>query len=209
MNTPFDDTLQSLFDSSLSAMPETPTFGQDFHTSSPFDDSHSFAQTYQTEHFSQENHWNNAAFHSAPEHSLSQDIDSLLNGSDYSDNSNDLNATNFTMPTFQHHPHYHAPHEHFQVPSSYEGELQHVASSESHTFHSSLDVNVSGNINHHHRWVDPNNSYAGSSDAGSSYSNAPSSNTDSNCVDANGDGQCDSGGSSSCGDGGSCGSSDN
>jgi hypothetical protein len=50
MNTPFDDTLLSLFDSSLSAVPETPTFGQDFHTSSPFDDSHSFAQTYQIEH---------------------------------------------------------------------------------------------------------------------------------------------------------------
>jgi len=49
MNTPFDDTLQSLFDSSLSAMPETPTFGQDFHTSSAFDP-HSFAQTYQIEH---------------------------------------------------------------------------------------------------------------------------------------------------------------
>ncbi|OQW92544.1 MAG: hypothetical protein BWK78_01395 [Thiotrichaceae bacterium IS1] len=80
MNTPFDDTLQSLFDSSLSAMPETPTFGQDFHTSSPFDP-HSFAQTYQTDPVSQENHWDNATFHSAPEHSLSQDIDSLLNGS--------------------------------------------------------------------------------------------------------------------------------
>ncbi|OQW92217.1 MAG: hypothetical protein BWK78_02335 [Thiotrichaceae bacterium IS1] len=126
---------------------------------------------------SQENHWDNASFHSAPEHSLSQDIDSLLNASDSSDDSNNLNATNFIMPTFQHHAHYHPPHEHFQVPSSYEGELQHVAASESHTFHSSLDVNVSGNINHHHRWVDPNNSYAGSSDAGSSYSNAPSSDT--------------------------------
>ncbi len=209
MNTPFDDTLQSLFDSNLSAVPEMPAFGQDFHINSPFDDPHSFAQTYQTEHFSQENHWNNAAFHSAPEHSLSQDIDSLLNGSDSSDDSNNLNATNFTMPTFQHLPHYHAPHEHFQVPFSHEGERQHIASSESCTFHSSMDVNVSGSVDHYHRWVNPNNSYLGS-DSGSSSndSNAPSSGTSSGCVDANGDGQCDSGGSS-CGDGGSCGSSDN
>ncbi|OQW90842.1 MAG: hypothetical protein BWK78_06065 [Thiotrichaceae bacterium IS1] len=176
MDTPFDNTLQSLFDSSFSAVPETPTFGQDSHNSSVFD-AHSFAQTYQTDHFSQENQWNNTSFHSAPEHSLSQDIDSLLNGGDSSDDSNNLNATNFTMPTFQHHAHYHPPHEHFQMPSSYEGELQHVASSENCTFHSSMDVNVSGSINHNHRWVDPNNSYAGSSDAGSSYSNAPSSDT--------------------------------
>ncbi|OQW89017.1 MAG: hypothetical protein BWK78_07810 [Thiotrichaceae bacterium IS1] len=142
MNTPFDDTLQSLFDSSLSAMPETPTFGQDFHTSSPFDDSHSFAQTYQADHFSQENHWDNSAFHSAPEHSLNQQIDSLLNGSDSSDDSNNLNATNFTMPTFQHLPHYHPSHDHFHTPHLLGKEYEsHVASSESYTFHSASDAN--------------------------------------------------------------------
>lgn len=195
MNMPFDDTLQSLFDSSLSAMPETPTVGQDFHTNSPFDP-HSFAQTYQADHFSQENHWNNAAFHSAPEPSLSQEIDSLLNGSDSSDDSNNLNASNLTMPTFEHHAHYHPPHEHFNMPS-YEGEHQHVASSESSTFHSSMDVNVSGSVDHYHRWINPNNSYSGcDGDSSSSYSNAPSSGTGSGCVDANGDGQCDSGGGS-------------
>ncbi|OQW93302.1 MAG: hypothetical protein BWK79_11840, partial [Beggiatoa sp. IS2] len=65
MNTPFDDslkqdfdTLQSTSDSGHSTLTEAPIFGQDSHASSAFDP-HSFAQTYQPDHFSQENHWDN------------------------------------------------------------------------------------------------------------------------------------------------------
>ncbi|OQW90905.1 MAG: hypothetical protein BWK78_05965 [Thiotrichaceae bacterium IS1] len=192
-----NDALQSTIDSTTTSLIDGQNLGHDTYTQSAFDHNSLTETAYQPDNFSQENQWQDTAFQTAPEHSLGQDIDSLLNGSDSSDDSNNLNANNLTMPTFQHHVHYHPPHEHFNMPS-YEGEHQRVASSESSTFHSSLDVNVSGSVDHYHRWVNPNNSYSGSgdSDSNSSYSNAPSSGTGSSCVDANGDGQCDSGGGS-------------
>ncbi|GEM_PF-3396994 len=218
MYSPFDENVQFSPESSLSSLPETANFGQDYHNNSHFDDSYSCTQTYQVDqHMSQDQqHWNDAAFHSAPEHSLTQDIDSLLNGSDSSDDSNNPNTTNLTMPTFQHHAHYHPPHEHFHTPHVWEQEhgVHHALSMPEslgthHTFHSSLDVNVSGSVNHRHYWDKSDGSGSGGGDSNSSsYSNAPSPDNSSYCIDSNGDGVCDSG-SGSCGDGGSCGSDSN
>lgn len=135
------DALQSTLDSTNTSLLDGQNFGHDNYSQSAFDHNSLTETTYQSDSFSTENQWQNTAFHSAPEHSLTQDIDSLLNGSDSSDDSNNPNTTNFMIPTFQHHAHYHPPHEHFQVPFSHEGELQHVASSESCTFHSASDAN--------------------------------------------------------------------
>jgi hypothetical protein len=142
------DALSSSLDTNISNLTDNQqSFAQDHQTNSLFD-YHSLVETHQIDHFSQDHHWNDTSFHSAPEHSLTQDVDALLNGNNSSDDdSSNQNTANFTMPTFQHHVHYHPPHEHFQVPFSHEGELQHVASSENCTFHSSLDENNFGDAN--------------------------------------------------------------
>lgn len=200
-----NDALQSTMDSTTTSLTDGQNFSHDTYSQGAFDHNSLTETAYQSDSFSTENQWQDTAFQNMPEHSLNQEIDALLNDSDSLDDSNSQNASNLTVPTFQHHVHYHPPHEHLNIPHTWEQEhdINHTLSIPTslethHVLHSSLDVNVSGSIDHHHRWVNPNNSYSdsGDSDSSSSYSNAPSSGTSSDCMDANGDGQCDSGGGS-------------
>lgn len=216
MTSFFDDslqqnanTLQSALDG-LNSVGSDSSVGYENHSNNPFEYPSLTETTYPTDQFSTENHWHDAVFHSTSDPSLTQDINSWLD-----DDSNNSNPLNFTPPTI--HVHYHPPHDYFNSPHSWENEhginhhLLNSAESSSETqqvFHSSNDVNVSGSVDHRHYWVKPNNSNPGDGDSDSSSSNTSDTGS-SSCIDANGDGVCDSGSSSSCGDGGSCGSDNN
>ncbi|MEZ5673614.1 MAG: hypothetical protein R3E08_15055 [Thiotrichaceae bacterium] len=71
------DTLQSALDTLNFAMPDH-GFNNDAYSVGVFDHNPSTETAYQTDHFPTENTWHDTAFHSAPEYSLTQDIDSLL-----------------------------------------------------------------------------------------------------------------------------------
>lgn len=187
------DALQSALDSLNSAVSDS-NFGYENHSNNPFESSLLTETTHSPDQSIAITGWQDSIFHNLPDPSLTQEINSWLDD----DNSNNL--SNLTPPSIP-HVHYHPPHDFFVHPV-YQGELQHLASSETHSFHSSVDVNVSGKVDHRHYWDKQNNSGSDGGDSNSSsYSNAPSSDNSNYCTDSNGDGVCDSS-SGSCGDGG-------
>jgi len=136
------NTLQSALDGLNSAESDS-SVGYGNHPNNPFEYPSLTETAYPTDQFSTENHWQNAVFHSTPDPSLTQDINSWLD-----DDSNNSNPPNFTPPTI--HVHYHPPHDYFNSPHSWENEhgINHhllssaESSSETHqVFHSSSDAN--------------------------------------------------------------------
>jgi len=209
MTSFFDDsllqnvnTLQSALDSLNSAGSDS-SVGYGNHSNNPFEYPSLTETAYPTDQFSTENHWQNAVFHNTPEHSLTQEIINLMSNTDNLLSDSDSRDTANTMiPMFQHHVHYHPPHKYFHAPSSSEHlENEHEKMHTYHTVHSAPD---SSEIHHYHHLVrerkpidisgcgSPVLSNGSYGDSGSDYL-GPSS----DCVDTDGDGQCDSGSGSS------------
>jgi len=131
MTSFFDDslqqnanTLQSALDGLNSAGSDS-SVGYENHSNIPFEYPSLTETAYPTDQFSTENHWHDAVFHSTPDPSLTQDINSWLD-----DDSNNSHSPNFTPPTI----HYHASHDLFSNYHSWENNhaIRHIfASAES------------------------------------------------------------------------------
>ncbi|GEM_PF-1730146 len=139
MNNPFDDSLQqnnSILPSALDSLNSTVSdsnFGYENHPDNRLEGPLLTETTHSPDQNIATTDWQDSIFHNPPDPSLTQGFNSRV---DY-DNSN--NSSNFTPPSIP-HTHYHPPHDFFTHPF-HEGKLQHLASSEICTFHSSSDAN--------------------------------------------------------------------